>query len=90
MGFEWNSKKALSNLVKHNVTFNEALSVFDDPLSMTFPDPDHSDDELRYITIGESTQGRLLIISHTDRGQRTRIISARRVTRQERNFYEND
>ena len=90
MGFEWHSKKALSNLVKHNVSFNEALTVFDDSLSLTFPDPDHSDDELRYITIGESTQGRLLIISHTDRGQRTRIISARKVTRQERNLYEND
>lgn len=90
MEFEWHSNKALSNLVKHNVSFNEASTVFGDPLSLTFPDPDHSDDESRYITIGESTQGRLLIISHTDRGQRIRIISARTVTRRERKIYEDD
>ena len=90
MEFEWHPNKAVSNLAKHNVSFNEASTVFGDPLSLTFPDPDHSDDESRYITIGESTQQRLLIISHTDIGQRIRIISARSVTRQERKIYEND
>ena len=90
MEFEWHPNKAVRNLVKHNVSFNEASTVFGDPLSLTFPDPDHSDSESRYITIGESTQGRLLIISHTDRGQRIRIISARTVTRRERKIYEDD
>ena len=84
MEFEWNSNKATINLAKHNVSFHEASTAFGDPLSITFPDPDHPYDEERYITIGESIQGQLLIISHTDRGQRIRIISARRVTRQER------
>ena len=90
MEFEWNSNKATSNLAKHNVSFHEASTVFGDPLAFTFPDPDHSYDETRYITIGESIQGRLLIISHTDLEQRIRIISARRLTRQERKIYEND
>ena len=89
MNFEWDSDKAASNLAKHNVSFHEASTVFGDPLSLTFPDPDHSADESRYITIGESTQRRLLIISHTDRVQRIRIISAREITRQERKIYEN-
>ena len=90
MEFEWNSNKATSNLAKHNVSFHEASTVFGDPLAFTFPDPDHSYDETRYITIGESIQGRLLIISHTDLEQRIRIISARKLTRQERKIYEND
>ncbi len=89
MEFEWDSNKAASNLAKHNVSFHEASTVFGDSLSLTFSDPDHSDDEDRYITIGESTQRRLIIISHTDRGQRIRIISAREVTRRERKIYEN-
>ena len=89
MKFEWNSNKATSNLAKHDVSFHEASTVFGDPLAFTFPDPDHSYDETRYITIGESIQGRLLIISHTDLEQRIRIISARKVTRQERKIYEN-
>ncbi len=89
MEFEWNSNKATSNLAKHDVSFHEASTVFGDPLAFTFPDPDHSYDETRYITIGESIQGRLLIISHTDLEQRIRIISARKVTRQERKIYEN-
>ena len=89
MEFEWHSNKAASNLAKHNVSFQEASTVFGDPLSLTFPDPDHSEDESRHITIGESTQRRLLIISHADRTQRIRIISAREVTRQERRIYEN-
>ena len=89
MEFEWHPNKAASNLAKHNVSFHEASTVFGDALSLTFPDPDHSDDESRYITIGESMQRRLLIISHADRAQRIRIISAREVTRQERKIYEN-
>ncbi|MCY3740228.1 MAG: BrnT family toxin [Candidatus Poribacteria bacterium] len=90
MEFEWNSNKATSNLAKHDVSFQEASTVFGDPLAFTFPDPDHSHDETRYITIGESIQGRLLIISHTDIEQQIRIISARKLTRQERKIYEND
>ena len=89
MNFEWDSDKAVSNLAKHNVSFHEASTVFGDSLSLTFPNPDHSVDESRYITIDESTQRRLLIISHADRAQRIRIISAREVTRQERKIYEN-
>lgn len=90
MEFEWNSNKATSNFAKHDISFHEASTVFGDPLAFTFPDPDHSYDETRYITIGESIQGRLLIISHTDLEQRIRIISARKLTRQERKIYEND
>ena len=90
MKFEWDSNKATSNLAKHNVSFHEASTVFGDPLALTFPDPDHPYNEERYITIGESIQRQLLIISHTDSGQHTRIISARKVTRQERKIYEND
>ena len=89
MEFEWNPNKAVSNLAKHNVSFHEASTAFGDPLSLTFPDPDHSHDESRYITIGESTRKRLLIISHADRTQRIRIISAREAKRQERRIYEN-
>ena len=89
MEFEWHPNKAVSNLAKHNVSFHEASTAFGGPLSLTFPDPDHSDDESRYITIGESTRKRLLIISHADRTQRIRIISAREAKRQERRIYEN-
>ena len=89
MECEWHPNKAVSNLAKHNVSFHEASTAFGDPLSLTFPDPDHSDDESRYITIGESTRKRLLIISHADRTQRIRIISAREAKRQERRIYEN-
>ena len=89
MEFEWDPNKATNNFAKHNVSFHEASTVFADPLSLTFLDPDHSHDERRYITIGESIQRRLLIISHTDRGQRIRIISARKTTLRERRIYEN-
>ena len=90
MEFEWDPNKATSNLTKHDISFHEASTVFGDPLALTFPDPDHSRGETRYITIGESIQRRMLIISHTDLGQRIRIISARKVTRQERKIYDND
>ena len=88
MEFEWNSEKAVINLRKHNISFQEAATVFNDPLSVTFPDPDHSIGENRYVIIGMSRLEQLLVVSHTDRENRTRIISARRATRQERRFYE--
>lgn len=88
MEFEWNPNKAVNNLKKHNISFQEATTVFDDPLSVTFPDPDHSIGENRYVIIGMSGAGQLLVVSHTDREDQTRIISARRATRQERRFYE--
>jgi hypothetical protein len=88
MEFEWNPDKAVINLKKHNVSFQEAATVFNDALSVTFPDPDHSVGENRYIIIGISRFGQVLVVSHTDRENRTRIISARRATRQERRFYE--
>ena len=88
MEFEWNEEKAASNLLKHKVSFEEAKTVFDDPLYVDFYDPDHSYDEDRYIIIGESVQGRLLLVSYTERGNAIRLISARIVTRMEREAYE--
>jgi uncharacterized DUF497 family protein len=88
MDFEWDPAKATENLKKHGVTFDEAASVFSDPLALTFDDPDHSTSEKRLITFGQSLQQRLLIISHTPRSPRLRIISARRMTRRERKIYE--
>lgn len=88
MEFEWNLDKAALNLEKHSVSFQEAATVFDDPLSVTFPDPDHSLGESRYVIIGVSRFGQLLVVAHTDRGKNVRIISARKATRQERRFYE--
>lgn len=88
MEFEWNPEKAVINQRKHNISFQEASTVFDDSLSVTFPDPDHSIGENRYVIIGMSRSGQLLVVSHTDRENRTRIISARKATRQERRFYE--
>jgi len=88
MKFEWNRTKATTNLHKHGVSFEEAATVFADALSHTFPDIDHSDDETRFLLIGMSHGGRILVVSHTDRGDTVRIISAREATRKERNFYE--
>lgn len=88
MQFEWNENKAASNLLKHGVTFEEAKNVFDDPLYVDFYDPDHSESEERYLIIGESNQGRLLIVSYTEKGNSIRLISAREVTRAEREAYE--
>ncbi len=90
MEFEWDPNKADYNLKKHGVDFIEASTVFNDPLSITYPDPDHSLDEDRYIIIGLSVANRLLIVAHTDRHEITRIISAREVTNRERNFYESE
>jgi hypothetical protein len=87
--FEWDDAKAASNFSKHGVTFGEAATVFDDPLAVTFDDPDHSDDEDRHLTIGMSAGGRVVIVSHTDRGDRIRVISARVASRGERRGFEN-
>ena len=88
MHFEWDPAKAAENLAKHGVSFQEAATVFRDPLSATGSDPDHSLDEERFVTFGISTGGRLLIVAHTDRGDTIRIISARPVTPGERKIYE--
>lgn len=90
MNYEWDAKKAKVNLRKHGVSFEEAATVFLDPCAITFPDPDHSDEEDREITIGVTTKNRVVFVSHYPRGDRTRIISARRTTRKERNQYEED
>ena len=88
MKFEWDPQKAIANRKKHRVTFQEATSIFGDSLAITFDDPDHSISENRYITFGLSYNKRLLVVSHTERGDRTRIISARLMDRKERRIYE--
>ncbi|MBW4621140.1 MAG: BrnT family toxin [Cyanosarcina radialis HA8281-LM2] len=88
MEFEWNPDKAALNVEKHGVSFQEAATVFNDPLSVTFPDPDHSMGESRYVIIGISRLAELLVVAHTDREEKIRIISARKATRQEKRFYE--
>ncbi|HLO52263.1 MAG TPA: BrnT family toxin [Kamptonema sp.] len=88
MEFEWNPDKATRNFEKHDVSFQEAATVFHDPLSVTFPDPQHSIGERRYVIIGISSFRQLLIVAHTDREEKVRIISARKATRQEQRFYE--
>ena len=90
MEFEWDPNKAARNLRKHGVSFTEAATVFDDPLSVTVPDPDHSTDEERLIIVGQSHQRRLLIVSFAERGDRFRIISARQLTRAESKAYEQE
>lgn len=85
---EWDPTKARINRRKHGVTFEEATTVFTDPLSSTIPDPLHSEDEERFIIIGQSIQQRLLVVVHTDRGNRIRIISARVANAHERKTYE--
>lgn len=87
--FEWDPEKAKQNYQKHGIYFEEATSVFYDPLSATFNDPDHSIDELRLITIGFSSRNRLLVVSHTERGKNIRIINARTTTPHERRRHEN-
>jgi uncharacterized DUF497 family protein len=88
MEFEWDETKAEANLQKHGVSFTEAMTVFGDPLSLTAYDPDHSTTEDRYIIMGMSSENRLLVVSHTDRGDKIRVISARAATRRERKDYE--
>ena len=86
--FEWDARKAAENLKNHGVAFDEAVTVFADPLAKIFDDPDHSDDERRELIIGHSAAQRMLVVSFTDRGQRTRIVSARQATARERKDYE--
>ena len=88
MRFEWDREKAVSNRRKHGVSFDEAVTIFLDPLAATFDDPDHSQDEHRWITVGYSAKGRLLIVCHADRPGATRVIGARRATRRERTRHE--
>lgn len=88
MRFEWNSSKAQLNFSKHGVSFEEATTIFGDPLSLTRPDPDHSQEEARWITIGVSTNFNTLVVVHTDRAETVRIISARFATKRERESYE--
>jgi uncharacterized DUF497 family protein len=86
--FEWDSRKAESNLKKHGISFEEATTIFGDPLSLLMDDPKHSTDEQRFLVIGLSVQHRLLVTAFAERPPRTRIISARLATRHERKQYE--
>lgn len=88
MRFEWDSEKAAANLKKHGVPFEEAITIFYDPLAATFEDQDHSVGEQRQLTVGYSTRGRLLVVYHTERGGAVRIIGARRATPRERKRHE--
>jgi len=88
--FEWDPTKAARNLRQHQVSFPEATTVFRDPFSITVVDPDHSLEEQRSITVGWSDRQRLLMVAHTARGERIRIISARELTRSEREVYEEE
>lgn len=85
--FEWDERKAARNMEKHQVTFDEARTVFDDLMFITFIDDEHSLDEERYMTIGLSNHGRVLIVAHTDREGQARIISARKATKREEQYY---
>lgn len=86
--FEWDNRKATANLKKHGVSFDEARTAFGDPFSLTIPDPEHSEGEYRYLLLGTSVSGRLLVVSHTYREQRIRIINARIASGRERKDYE--
>jgi uncharacterized protein len=88
MRFEWDPEKAEANLRKHEVAFEEACTAFGDPLSVTIGDPDHSDDEDRFVLIGQTYRGRLVVVVHTDREGATRLISARMAEPRERRSYE--
>ena len=88
MRFEWDGPKAASNVKKHHVSFDEAVTVFYDPLAATFEDPAHSHDENRFVTIGYSAPGRLIVVCHVERDEVVRMISARHATRRERKRHE--
>jgi uncharacterized DUF497 family protein len=88
MKIEWDPKKAKSNLKKHGVSFEEAATALSDPMAATGIDPDHSMSEERYVTFGLSEIGRLVVVSHTERGETIRIISARKASKGERELYE--
>ena len=87
---EWDEAKATKNRRKHGVDFHEAVTTLEDPLSTTYPDPDHSVDERRFVTIGLSAKRHVLVVAHADRGSAVRIISARLATPRERRFYEDN
>lgn len=86
--FEWDQRKAELNFKEHGVSFDEATTVFSDTISLTISDPDHSQSEMRFVDIGMSHQGRLIVVSYTERSERIRIISARPPSRTERRQYE--
>ncbi len=88
LNFEWDEEKATANLKKHRVSFDEAITVFIDPFSITISDHDHSVDEQRYIDIGNSDKGRVVVVVYTERGSKMRIISCRKATSSERKIYE--
>ena len=88
MRFEWDGSKAAANLKKHRVSFDEAVTVFYDPLAGTFDDPDHSLAEGRLVAVGYSARGRLLVVCHVERGGGVRLISPRRATLRERKRHE--
>jgi len=88
MNFEWDERKAKSNENKHGISFDEATTVFGDPLAITYPDPFNSEEEERFITFGRTSNGKYLVVSHTDRESSIRIISAREMTSRERTQYE--
>ncbi|MGH9203358.1 MAG: BrnT family toxin [Vicinamibacterales bacterium] len=88
MEFEWDPKKAAANVKKHGVEFAEAMTIFGDPLELTIMDPDHSEDERRFLSIGLSAGGRLLVVAYTERAGRMRIINARQASSKERKNYE--
>jgi uncharacterized DUF497 family protein len=83
-------QSARRNRRKHGISFHEAATIFDDPLAVTYPDPDHSESEQRFITVGTSSAGRTLVVAHADRGDHIRIISARKTTGRERESYEEE
>jgi uncharacterized protein len=88
--FVWDREKAVANLAKHGVDFEDAITAFNDPLSITILDPDHSQGEERFQLVGHSRAGRLLVIAHTERGNEIRLINARPATRRERQTYEEE
>lgn len=88
MRFDWDAQKAKANTRKHGVSFREATTVFGDPLAGTVVDPDHSTEEARFVTIGKSSSGRLLVVCHTEQESAIRIVSARKATSHERKRYE--
>ncbi len=90
LNFEWDPQNAESNIEKHGVSFEEASTVFRDPLSLSIDDPLHSTGEVRMVQIGSSHKNRLLVVVHTERGDNIRIISARKATKEERNNYESN
>jgi len=88
MNFEWDAKKALSNIKKHGISFEEAITAFDDPLVLILADDLHSDIGDRYLLIGESNKQRILMVAFTEKEGKSRIVSARKATAKERRFYE--